>query len=518
MQGLEQLLAIFIAAIVLSAAARRVGAPYPVFLALGGAGIALLPLSPVFTLPPELALALFVAPVLLDSAYDMSLRDLRDNWIPIAGLVVCAVGLTTLGVALVTHALIPEMPWAAAVALGAIVAPPDAVAAGAVLRPLRPPHRILTVLEGESLLNDASALLIYRIAVGSVAAGGFTAHAIGPIFLLGVIGSLVAGVLLGRMTLEVMVRIEHVPTAIILQFVFTFGVWILADETGLSAVLTMVSYAATLKRMGLRRTPARLRVPTNAVWSTAVFALNIFAFVFIGLQLRPIIEASTEDELVRYLMVAGAVIPTVIAVRCGWVMSFNGLIRWKQERYGFHPPRPMLRPSIGGGLVVSWSGMRGIVTLAAAMALPKDFPHRDMIVLVAFGVTLGTLVIQGLTLKPLLRVLHLRDDDPVGRETDAGREHAFRAGIAAIDESQSPMAAVVRARFLSLLASLDGPDTAHGAAAAVQGTIYRQALDAARQALLAMRKANEIGDDAYQRVEQELDSMEIALSEVDRSR
>jgi NhaP-type Na+/H+ or K+/H+ antiporter len=308
------------------------------------------------------------------------------------------------------------------------------------------------------------------------------------------------------------------PTAIILQFVFTFGVWILSDETGLSAVLTMVSHAATLKRMGLRRTPARLRVPTNAVWSSAVFALNIFAFVFIGLQLRPIIEASTEDELVRYLMVAGAVIPTVIAVRCGWVMSFNGLIRWKQERYGFHPPRPMLRPSIGGGLVVSWSGMRGIVTLAAAMALPKDFPHRDMIVLVAFGVTLGTLVIQGLTLKPLLRVLHLRDDDPVGRETDAGREHAFRAGIAAIDESQSPMAAVVRARFLTLLASLDGPDTAHGAAAAVQGTIYRQALDAARQALLAMRKADEIGDDAYQRVEQELDSMEIALSKIDRSR
>ena len=133
-----------------------------------------MPGAPSFTLPPELALALFVAPVLLDAAYDASLRDLRDNWAPVTGLVVFAVGLTTAAVAVVAHALVPAMPWAPAIALGAIVAPPDAVAATAVLRPLRPPHRILTILEGESLLNDASALLIYRLAVGAVAANGFS--------------------------------------------------------------------------------------------------------------------------------------------------------------------------------------------------------------------------------------------------------------------------------------------------------------------------------------------------------
>jgi monovalent cation/hydrogen antiporter len=160
MGELEQLLGLFVAAVILAAAARRVGAPYPVFLAFGGALLAFFPGAPAFTVRPELALALFVAPVLLDAAYDTSLRDLRDNWLPVTSLVVFAVGFTTAAVAIVVHTLVPAMPWAAAIALGAVVAPPDAVAATAVLRPLRPPHRLLTILEGESLLNDATALLI----------------------------------------------------------------------------------------------------------------------------------------------------------------------------------------------------------------------------------------------------------------------------------------------------------------------------------------------------------------------
>src|SRR5262245_59450392 len=186
MGELEQLLALFVAAVILASVARRVGAPYPVFLALGGALLAFVPGAPSFTVPPELALALFVAPVLLDAAFDASPRDLKDNWAPVTGLVIFAVGFTTAAVAVVSHALIPTMPWAAAIALGALVAPPDAVAATAVLRPLRPPHRLLTVLEGESLLNDASALLIYRLAVGAVAMGGFSIGDVAPAFLLAV--------------------------------------------------------------------------------------------------------------------------------------------------------------------------------------------------------------------------------------------------------------------------------------------------------------------------------------------
>jgi NhaP-type Na+/H+ or K+/H+ antiporter len=291
MRQLETLLGLVLAAVVLAALARRVRAPYPVFLALGGALLAFVPGAPAFTVPPELALALFIAPVLLDAAYDASLRDLKDNWVPIASLVLFAVGLTTVAVAIVAHTLVPEMPWAAAIALGAVVAPPDAAAATAVLRPMRPPHRILTILEGESLLNDASALLIFRLAVGAVAANGFYIGTVAPTFLLAVAGSLVAGSTLGWIALRLMGGVQHVPTVIILQFVSTFGVWILADHVGLSGVLTMVCYAVTLARSAPERTPARVRIPSYAVWETVVFVLNILAFIFIGLQIRPIFES-----------------------------------------------------------------------------------------------------------------------------------------------------------------------------------------------------------------------------------
>src|SRR3954468_4205318 len=202
MEDLEQLLVLFVAAVILAAAARRVGAPYPVFLAIGGALLAFIPGAPEFAVPPELALALFVAPVLLDAAYDTSPRDLKDNWAPVTGLVVFAVGLTSAAVAIVTRALIPAMPWAAAIALGAVVAPPDAAAATAVLRQLRPPQRILTILEGESLLNDATALLIYRLAVAAGAAHDFSFAALAPTFLLAVAGSVIAGPAMAVVTLR----------------------------------------------------------------------------------------------------------------------------------------------------------------------------------------------------------------------------------------------------------------------------------------------------------------------------
>jgi hypothetical protein len=280
MQDLEQILVLFVAAVILAAAARRVGAPYPVFLALGGALLAFLPGVPSFTVAPELVLALFVAPVLLDAAYDASLRDLRDNWAPVTGLVIFAVGFTTAAVAFVVHTLIPTMPWAAAVALGAVVAPPDAVAATAVLRPLRPPHRLLTILEGESLLNDATALLIFRLAVGAVALNSFSISAVAPTFLFVVAGSVLAGPALGWLILRVTERVQHVPTAIILQFISTFGVWMLAERVGLSGVLTTVSCAMAVARTAPERISTRIRIPTNAVWQTVIFALNILAFHF----------------------------------------------------------------------------------------------------------------------------------------------------------------------------------------------------------------------------------------------
>ena len=493
MRELEQVLVLFVAAVLLAAAARRAGAPYPVFLALGGALLAFLPFGPALTLPPELALALFVAPVLLDAAYDASLRDLKRNWAPVAGLVVCAVGLTTIAVAVVTRVLMPEVGWAPAIALGAVVAPPDAVAATAVLRPLRPPHRLLTVLEGESLLNDASALLVYRLAVGA-AAGGFANADVGPTFLLAVVGSIIAGPALAWLTLKMMDRIEHVPTAIILQFASTLGVWIFAEYVGLSGVLTMVCFAMTAAQSGPARMPARLRIPTYAVWESVVFALNILAFIFIGLQVRPILGSLDPDQRTQYLIVAAAIVVTVIVVRIAWQLSTAALVR------------PRL--TTAGSLVIAWSGMRGIVSLAAALALPGNFPHRDLIVLSAFSVVLATLVIQGLTLKPLLRVLGVHDDDPVGQEVRAARARMLRAALASFADETSPAAAAVRHELAAHLEQNDVPHAGHGE----HGEFHRRALRAARQEVLNMRTSQEIGDDAFHLVEEDLDWLEMAGS------
>ena len=512
MHQLEQLLGLFVAGVILAALARRVGAPYPVFLALGGVTLAFVPGAPTFTVPPELALALFVAPVLLDAAYDASLRDLRDNWAPVTGLVIFAVGFTTAAVAMVVHMLVPMMTWPVAIALGAIVAPPDAVVATAVLRPVRPPHRILTILEGESLLNDASALLIYRLAVSAVAVESFSLGGAAPAFLLAVLGSVITGPILGWLSVRLLEGVCHVPTSIILQFVMTFGVWIFAEQIGLSGVLTTVCFAMTAARHAPLRSSARRRIPAYAVWETVVFALNILAFIFIGLQIRPIFANLEPSARTRFFVVAGAVLLTVIVVRIAWHMSFNTVIRWRDRRLGFRPPRPMLRPTVGSGLVISWAGMRGIVSLAAALALPATFPYRDLIVLTAFAVVLGTLVIQGLTLKPLLRVLHLQDDDPVGRELKTARERALEAGLSSLGDDSSPAANAVRREFTAGLAyQREASDTADGTRAPHR-ELHRRVLRAAREAALTMRANDEIGDAAFHQLEEELDRFEIALA------
>ena len=511
----EWVLGILLGAVLLSVLAKRIGAPYPALLALGGAVVALVPGAPHIVLEPELALALFLAPVLLDAAYDTSPRDLKDNWLPVTCLVLIAVGLTTAAVAAVAHAL-TGMPWAAAIALGAIVAPPDAAAATAVLRQVRLPHRILTILEGESLLNDASALLIYRAAVAAAAAGTFTFTDAAPTLALSIIGSIISGPLLALGFLKVMAWIRHsgdTPMAIILQFVGTFGVWLLADRIGLSGILTIVTYAITIARQAPASTPAQLRIPSYAVWETAVFVLNVLAFVLIGLQIGPIVESLDPAQRMTYFAVAAAVLLTVIVVRVAWVMSYNTVVRWRIRRVGFHPPRPMIPPTLKGGIIISWCGMRGIVTLATALALPNGetgpaFPYRDLIVFTAFAVVFGTLIIQGLTLRPLLLKLDLRDDDPVGREVAQARVRAYRSALASLDGDTSPLAKALRVELEAVLAAADGVN-GEGEGPR-QDRLRLRAANAARSAILAMRASGEIGDDAFHRVEEEIDRIEIS--------
>ena len=225
---------------------------------------------------------------------------------------------------------------------------------------------------------------------------------------------------------------------------------------------------------------------------------------------RPILESLDVADRGRYLAVGSAVLLTVIVVRFAWHMPFNAVVRWRHRRFGFRPPRPMLRPTIGSGLIISWAGMRGIVSLAAALALPAAFPYRGLIVLTTFLVVLGTLVIQGLTLKPLLRALDLHDDDPVGRELHAARERALSAGLATLDHDQSPIGEAVRQEFASHLGSEQPDDTRAEAAHPGHTDLHREAVRAARQAILTMRANDEIGDDAFHEIEEELDWLEMA--------
>jgi len=500
----QTILALLLGATVLFAVARRTNIPYPTLLAVGGALVAFLPAAPRLDLPPELTLALFVAPVLLDAAYDTSLRDLRRNWRLVSSLVLVAVGLTTVAVALAARLLLPDLPWAAALTLGALVAPPDAVAALAVLRQVDPPYRIRMVLEGESLLNDASALLIYKLALAAVAAGSFSMADAIPTFALVIVGSIAVGWLLAWPVGLLIAHIEHAPTSVILQFVITFGIWLAAERLGLSAVVTIVVFGMSAARRSAFAMPARLRVPSFAIWESVTFVLNVLAFTLIGLQLRPILEGLNAAGRLRLVDAGLVILAVVIVIRLVWVMTYT-LIQLRSASQIANPSMPPL--TFKAGLVIGWSGMRGIVTLAAALALPAGFPYRDFIQLTGFIVVLGTLVIQGLTLRPLLVLLHLPKDSTVEREIGVAREAALKAAMAALEGVETPAAQRLRLEYQEALRQArsgsdprERPDNA----------LRQRVVPASRRAIDDLRDSGAIGDEAYRLVEEELDWLELS--------
>jgi Na+/H+ antiporter len=506
----EWIIALLLGAVALSALARRIKVPYPTFLAVGGVLLAFVPSGPSWTLEPSLALALFVAPVLLDAAYDTSLRDLRANWVPVSTLVFLAVGVTTAVVAVLAHWLVPAMPWSAAIALGAIVAPPDAAAATAILRQVNLPYRVLKILEGESLLNDASALLIYRVAVGAAAVEHLKWSEFAPSVVLALAGSLLAGYLFAKAWLLLSRRVQEAPSAIILQFSGTFTVWIVAEHIGLSGILTIVAYAITIARTAPARTPARLRVPAYAVWETAVFILNVLAFMLIGMQLRPIWTRLDDVVRTEYVVIAAYVLAAVILARIVWVMIYGVTLRTLVAQGLLHP-RNLAVPTVKGGMVVAWCGMRGIVTLAAAFALPESFPYRDLILLTACSVVLGSLVIQGLTLRPLILALKLKQDDPVAVEVARARGVAFRAALDEIEGDPSEEAEILRLEYRAMLMRGESdPDGGVPTSELPADPLRRRAIDAARRSILTLRRSEEIGDDAFHQLEEELDRAELS--------
>jgi Na+/H+ antiporter len=515
----EIVIALLLGGAGLAALARRMATPYPALVAMAGAALALVPGVPTIVLDPELALALFVAPVLLDAAFDASPRDLRANWGTVTSLALGAVVLTIAVVAVVAHALVPGLPWAAAIALGAIVAPPDAAAATAVLKQLRPPHRLLVILEGESLFNDASALLVYRLAVGAALAGFLSGWSVLPTLLIVTLGSVILGVVLSYAMIFITAHIHDVATAVIVQFCGTFAVWILAERLGLSGILTMVVFAMTTSRRVAQTIPARIRIPSYAVWEVSVFVLNVLAFILVGFQLKGIVARLERAAWIEYAWVAGAVCIATILARIGWVLGTAALSRWRT-----FSPR--------AATIVGWCGMRGTVTLAAALALPAPFPFRDLILFTAFAVVLGTLVVQGMTLRPLMTHLQLEDDGAVEHEVRVARVETLRAALTASEECPgAETAELVRRRYALLLRRAEvelanGRKVSEGddeesqqiwRAFSADVEVVRSATVAERQRLEALRADGTIGDAAFQLVEQELDWEELDLQQVVRA-
>lgn len=507
----EFFLALLAGAVVLATVADRLRAPYPALLALGGVALAFVPGAPAFELDPELALALFIAPVLVDAAYRSSLRDLRAHWRPVATLVFVAVALTIAAVAWVVHLLVPEMPLAAAIALGAIVAPPDAAAATAVLRAVKPPHRVMVILEGESLFNDATALIAYRFAVAAAMTGAFSLTEAIPTFVGVMIGSLVLAYALARAFLWIDRHIPDTASTVVVQFIGAFGVWLAAEALHLSGIVTVVVYAIVLARHAPEQMDARHRLSATAVWDTAVFVLNAVAFTLIGLQVRPILAEFGPNALREALIVSAAVLGVVIVVRMAWVLLYNRVAVLTAGRRDGDGARDLGRPTLGSGLAIGWCGMRGIVTIAAALALPRDFPERDLILFVAAAVALSTLVLQGLTLRPFIAALDLPHDDLIERETGEARAEALKASIETLEGEGSRSAAGLKREYVEALAATEEADGDRGDTEA--NALRRRAVEAARARIIAMRNADEIGDDAFRTLEAEFDLIELGARE-----
>jgi Na+/H+ antiporter len=527
MDVFEIVIALLLGGAGLAALARHIATPYPALVAMAGAALALIPGVPTLVLDPELALALFVAPVLLDAAFDASPRDLRANWRAVASLALGAVALTIAVVAVAVHQLVPAMPWAAAIALGAIVAPSDAAAATAVLKQLKPPHRLLVILEGESLFNDASALLVYRIAVGATVAGFVSGWRVVPMLLVVTIGSVLLGLALSRVIFYVNRNIEDVATAVIVQFCGTFGVWLLAERLHLSGILTMVVFAMATSRVAADFIPARIRVPSYAVWEVAVFVLNLLAFILVGFQLKLIVAHLQRETWIAYGWVAGAVCLATILARIVWVTAAAGLSRWwcRPRPNGNPGPKDAVALSPRAAAVVGWCGMRGTVTLAAALALPTWFPYRDLTIFTAFAVVLGTLVAQGITLRPLISYLKLEDDGAVDREIRLARVETLRAALETATEcAGAETTELVRRRYELLLRRAEAElnmnedeDQEEWGPTSDDVDVVRQAAAAERQRLMALRADGTIGDAAFQKIEEELDWEELGLQQLVRT-
>lgn len=500
----ESMLTLLLVAIVFLQVSRKFLIPYPTMLAIAGLAVASVPWAPEIGIDPQLALALFIAPALFDAAYDLPPRTLRQNWLPLISLAAIAVILTTAAVATV-GIWMAGLPIAAAIALGAIVAPPDAVAATAMLDRFDLPRQTYVVLKGESLLNDAVSLLIFTAAVAAATSPAFFARTL-PELALAIPGGMIVGYAAGRLYMVIGTRLAGTLGGTLLEFVATFGTWIIAERLHLSAILAIVVYAMVIARYMPERQSARHRIHSYSVWEAAVFLLNVVAFLLMGLQARQIFLDMEPGRRTYALTVAFAVFITVICVRMLWVLGYNVVMTRRRMRRTTKQEPPTLAMSI----VAGWCGMRGLVTLAAALALPFDFPERDVILLSALGVVLGTLIIQGLTLGPLIRFLRFAPDTSWEKGLSDARADLLESALAELEGKESKAAAILRHVYTSEREIVRKGE--HPREVSEMDELRRSIITAKRQKLAEMRRTDEIDDDIFHILEQELDWAELAAS------
>lgn len=518
MEIFEATLALLAAALVLSSIAARLAVPYPSFLVLGGLALGFLPVIPGIELDPALAFALFLPPILFEAAYYTSWRDFLANWRPIASLAVALVALSTWVVAVVADRLIPEMPLGVAVVLGAIVSPPDAAAATAVLRRFRLPRRVITIVEGESLVNDAVALVIYNFAVIAVVTGSFSRTSAGIALVVTIVASTALGLAIGWAWSKLAGRISDTLINVTASFLVAFAAYLVAEQLGLSGVLAVVASGLFFASRAPFALTADTRLSSGVIWRLAIFILNAVAFVLIGLQLPNILSALSGYSLVILAEDAAVIAGTVILVRLAWVMGVWQTMRLLRRRAPF--------PNWREALVIGWSGMRGLVSLAAALALPETtgggapFPARALVLFLSFAVILATLVVQGLTLGLLVRVLGVDDDGVTDREERLARIEAANAAIAVIDRLAEtpalPRDALDRIRLIyttraQQLVEDAGANPGNPSNADFSDAVRLAAVAAERETVLRLRHDRVIGDEVLRRIERDLDLTELAV-------
>jgi len=523
LETFEFILGLLAVALALPMVTSRLPLPPAAALVLGGMLLAAVPATPTVEIDPDLVMVLFLPPLLLASAYFTVWRDFRAELRPIFLLAVGAVVFTTMLVGWVTKLIIPSLPWAACFVLGAIVSPPDAVAAKAVLHGLPLPRRVVTILEGESLVNDASGLLLYRLAVAATLTGAFSVRAAAFSFLWLGAGGVIFGFVVGRLVVWIFERRKAPHEVTLISFLTSWVTYIAADFLGVSGVLAVVTCGLVMGWRQHEALTARGRTESRAVWRFTVAVFESLVFVLIGLSLRGVLIrlGGLEAGLVKAGPVALAVVLTVVVARLIWVFPGTYLPRWLSPSLRLKDPAPP--PSIA--LVIGWAGMRGVVSLAAALALPLNFPGRDVLLFSTFGVIAATVLVQGSTLGFLIRVF-VRPQPQVA-ESKTLTESAARAQVTAaslqmlesmslndVGQPRHPQLIEEYRRRVHITNRVRDHEEVlverrreHFAAALA-------ALAAGRKALIQLHHAGEIHDSVLHSVESELDLEELRLRQL----